>query len=81
MLSDDATLRGDGDPIAALRAAAEAGRDRAEIALLWPAGDDAAHAALLETGITTIVTRPVTGPSLVATLFRQENDPLVRRAA
>ena len=80
VLVDDATVRS-GDHGAALRAIVAAAGDRAEVTLLWPATDPVERETLLATGIDRIVAKPVTGPSLVASLFQREHDPLVRQAA
>ncbi len=81
VLLDDATVRAAGDSQAALRAITGAAGAGVSVTLLSPAVDDAERQALLATGIDCILTKPVSGPSLVATLFRQGDDPLVRRAA
>jgi CheY-like chemotaxis protein len=80
VLVDEMTVRATGDHHAALRAIVDAAGE-ARTVLLWPAAEESERAALLGTGIACLVAKPVSGPSLVATLFRQENDPLVRRAA
>ncbi|WP_374942690.1 sensor histidine kinase [Sphingomonas sp.] len=81
VLIDDSTVRADGDCEAALRAIADAACGRAAVTLLWPTTNEDERAGLYATGIDRIVTRPVSGPSLVASLFREGNDRLVRRAA
>jgi signal transduction histidine kinase/CheY-like chemotaxis protein len=81
ILVDDATARAGGDHAAALRAITSAAGGRAPVTLLVSTCGAAEREALLATGVDCIIHKPVTGPSLVATLFRQGNDPLVRRAA
>lgn len=81
ILIDEMTVRATGDHHAALRTIVQAAEEGSRVVLLWPAAEDAERAALLDTGITCIVAKPVSGPSLVATLFRVGNDRLVRRAA
>ena len=82
VLIDDGTVRSSAEPMAALRAvAAAAAENSTPVTLLWAAADDRDRPALLATGIACVLSKPITGPSLVASLFREENDPLVRRAA
>lgn len=81
VLIDEMTVRATGDHHAALRSIVREAGEETRVVLLWPAAEDAERAALIDTGIACIVAKPVSGPSLVATLFRESNDPLVRRAA
>ena len=81
VLIDEATARAGGDSDAVLRAIVAAAKGVASVTLLSSAASEEERAALMTIGIDCILAKPVSGPSLVATLFRQENDPLVRRAA
>ncbi|HEX8486851.1 ATP-binding protein [Sphingomonas sp.] len=80
VLIDDATVRS-GDLVSDLRTIVHAARGRAAVTLLLSKNDDAERARLDDIGIDCIATRPIDGPSLVASLFRQSNDQLVMRAA
>ena len=79
VLIDQATLAG-ADPHEALRALAGAGAG-ATVTVLWSELDEGERTTLLAAGADCVLTKPVSGPLLVATLFQQENDPLVRQAA
>ncbi len=70
VLIDDATVRGEGDHIAALtRIALAAASADVETTLLWPISADRERAELLATGITRVVAKPVSGGDLTAALL------------
>ena len=88
VLIDDMTIRASGDAHAALsRIAAAALRSGAETALLWPVSADAERQELLATGITQVISRPVSGGELVSRLLhgsvsiKNPNPNLVSHAA
>jgi signal transduction histidine kinase len=80
VLADGATLAGEGDALAALASIVVA-KGGATVCALWQPSDESDTAALLATGVDCMLAKPVTGPLLVTTLFGEQNDPLVRRAA
>ena len=80
VLADGVTLAGAGDAPAA-SAALVGATGQGMVHVLWPAADERGKAALLEAGVHRVIEKPVSGPMLVATLFRGENDPLVSQAA
>lgn len=70
VLVDEAPLRSEADPEAALaRLIAAADRCGAAVTLLWPAADAAGAARLAGSGVGRVVTKPVTGAALVHSLF------------
>lgn len=69
ILIDDATLRAEGDPIAALRALADAA-PAARIALLGP--DPVDRDALIAAGVTRIIVKPIGKDALVRAVFDEE---------
>jgi signal transduction histidine kinase/CheY-like chemotaxis protein len=81
VLVDEATVRASDDHLAALRTIVDAAGGAARVVLLWSAATAGERTALLATGIDDVADRPISGPSLVATLFRRGNDRLARRAA
>jgi signal transduction histidine kinase/CheY-like chemotaxis protein len=68
VLIDDATVRADGNPHDALRAITRAGT-AAAVTVLWPACTAAERQDLLDTGVTRVVARPVSGAALIAAMF------------
>ncbi|MBC3941059.1 ATP-binding protein [Sphingomonas albertensis] len=88
VLIDDMTIRACADPHAALsRIAAAALQSGAETSLLWPVSADAERQELLATGITQVISRPVSGGELVTRLLhgsvsnKNANPNLVSHAA
>ena len=78
VLVDEAPLRGEADPdtaLAGLVAAAE--RCGAAVTLLWPAADGAGVTRLSASGVSQVVTKPVTGAALVQALFIASRDDLL----
>jgi CheY-like chemotaxis protein/anti-sigma regulatory factor (Ser/Thr protein kinase) len=70
ILIDDATIRSDGKALAGLSRIADAARvSGAETTLLWPVSAEAERTELLQTGITRVIAKPVTGSALVAAMF------------
>jgi DNA-binding response OmpR family regulator len=70
VLIDDATIRSDGKALAGLSRIADAARvSGAETTLLWPVSAEAERIELLQTGITRVIAKPVTGSALVAAMF------------
>lgn len=70
VLIDDATVRGQGDHIAALtRIAYAAASACVETTLLWPISADREREELLATGITRVVAKPVSGADLIAAVL------------
>ncbi len=70
VLIDDATIRADGEPHAALaRIAAAAAIGGTETTLLWPISAPMEHDELLATGLTRVVTKPVSGAGLIRAMF------------
>lgn len=70
VLIDDATVRGEGDHLVALsRITATAVLANAETTLLWPVSADRERDELLSTGVTRVVTRPISGGALVAEIL------------
>lgn len=70
VLIDDATVRGEGDHIAALtRIVYAAASACVETTLLWPISADREREELLATGITRVVAKPVSGADLIAAVL------------
>ncbi len=70
VLIDDATVRGEGDHLAALtRIAHAAALADAETTLLWPISADREREELLATGISRVVAKPVSGGDLITALL------------
>ncbi len=70
VLIDDATVRVEGAALLGLSRIAEAAyASGAETTLLWPISADAERDELLQTGITRVVAKPVSGSALVAAMF------------
>ncbi|MEG3173863.1 ATP-binding protein [Sphingomonas sp. ZB1N12] len=70
VLIDDATIRSDGKALAGLSRIADAARvSGADTTLLWPVSAEAERIELLQTGITRVIAKPVTGSALVAAMF------------
>ena len=68
LLIDGATAQADGDARAFVYAVLAAKPDAAAT-LLWPAGDEAGRAAFADAGLAHLLTKPITGVALVATMF------------
>ena len=88
VLIDDMTIRACADPHTALsRIAAAAHQSGAETSLLWPVSADAERQELLATGMTQVISRPVSGGELVTRLLhgsvsnKNSNPNLVSHAA
>lgn len=88
VLIDDLTIRACADPHAALsRIAAAASASGVQTSLLWPVSADAERQELLATGITQVISRPVSGGELVTHLLhgsvsiKNANPNLVSHAA
>lgn len=71
LLLDDATLRTSEDPVAAVRALAQA-VPAARIALLGPPLAALEQARLLDAGVTRFITKPIGKEALVRALFEDE---------
>lgn len=70
VLIDDATVRGEGDHLAALtRIAHAAALADAETTLLWPISADREREELLATGVSRVVAKPVSGGDLITALL------------
>ena len=70
VLIDDATIRAEADPMAALeRLAAVAQAQDVRTALLWPAGAAWEPTDIRATGIDLVIAKPVSGAALVDRLF------------
>lgn len=70
VLVDDATVRAERDPDAALTLMAAAALVKgAKLSLLWSAADDAETARLAATGVAKIIRKPISGGDLVAALY------------
>ncbi len=70
VLIDDATIRAEAAWDVALSRIADAARAiRAETTLLWPVAAEQERQELLATGITRVVTKPVSGGALVTMMF------------
>ena len=70
VLIDDATIRAEADPMAALeRLAAVAQAQDVRTALLWPAGAAWEPTNIRATGIDLVIAKPVSGAALVDRLF------------
>ena len=70
VLIDDATIRAEADPLAALeRLAAVAQAHDVRTALLWPAAAVRETSDVLATGIDLVIAKPVSGAALVDQLF------------
>ena len=78
VLVDEAPLRGEADPDVALaRLIAAAERCGATVTLLWPAADMVGVTRLSASGVSQVVTKPVTGAALVQSLFIASRDDLL----
>ncbi|MGU3390686.1 tetratricopeptide repeat-containing sensor histidine kinase [Sphingomonas sp. M1A8_2b] len=72
VLIDDATIRGEGDHLAALTRIAEiAASADVETTLLWPVSADRERDELIATGITRVVAKPVSGVDLIGALLHR----------
>jgi CheY-like chemotaxis protein len=80
MLVDAAVLTASGDAVAAARQLADAG-DRVRIVVLWPAGSDPNRDDIVTIEGLSNVIKPVSGPSLVASLHFDPDAALVSQAA
>ena len=80
VLVDAAVLTASDDAVAAARRLADAAGP-ARIVILWPAGSDPIHDGIATTHGFSHVIKPVSGPSLVASLCFQLDVTLVSRAA
>ena len=70
MLIDDATIRAEPNPIGAIaRLVEQAHAQNIHVALLWPVAVPQEEEELLATGVDLVITKPVSGASLVALLF------------
>ncbi|MES2755644.1 MAG: ATP-binding protein [Pseudomonadota bacterium] len=80
VLIDEAAARADGaDPLAAI--AALAAVSPGPVAVLWAGPDDAVRAALLASGVSQVIGKPVAGPALAAQLYDLDKTALVSQAA
>ena len=88
VLIDDLTIRACADPLSALsKIAVAAAASGAETSLLWPVSAETERQELLATGITRVISKPVTGHELISYLlhksvsFKNSNPNLVSNAA
>jgi len=78
VLVDEAPLRGETEPDAALtRLVAAAEECGAAVTLLWPAADASGVMRLSDSGVSQVVSKPVTGAALVKALFTASQDDLL----
>ena len=78
VLVDDGALRGGGEPLSDMSRISEVAAAKGiPIALLWPAAAASERAALLATGVTQVIAKPITGAALVQALVRGPVDRLV----
>jgi signal transduction histidine kinase/CheY-like chemotaxis protein len=78
VLVDEAPLRGETEPDAALtRLVAAAEGCGAAVTLLWPAADASGVMRLSDSGVSQVVSKPVTGATLVKALFTASQDDLL----